>query len=284
MTVGLTLYSSVSSVINPIYEAAHFTMTEQNLLLPTITRFSAMGMQPRKSTVYGTLTTKAAAEGEDITPEALTRTLDQTLTPSRVSAQVLLTDERIMTDPESVRADAAMLLGSAFAQKVDTDIISNFASLTGGTQGTTGGTITLTNVSRAVATLKAANIPGPYYYVLHPYQWQRIFEALTAGSTSAFGAAPAFQDRLVQNYYSTPLINGVIFIPTSNITVSSSNATGALYSPAAIAYDERDPFAIEPQRDASRGGWELNANMRYAHGVWRPTFGVQMIGLATLPS
>lgn len=284
MTISLTRYADIPSGFVPdTLEAAHFTATERNFLLPTVTRLSAAGMQPRKSSVYGTLSTKAAAEGEDITPELMSRSADQTLTPSRVAAQVLLTDERIMTDPENARADAALLLGSAFAQKVDTDLVSNFASLTGGTIGTTGGTITLTSVSRAVATLRAGNVPGPYWCVLHPYQWQRVFEGAVANGAN-FVMAPAFQDRMIQNYFVTSILGDVTFVVTSNITVSSSNATGALYNSMAIAYDERDPFTIEPQRDASRGGWELNANVRYAHGVWRPMMGVQLVGLATMPS
>lgn len=284
MTTGNTRYADISSLVVDVYEAAFMTLHEQNLLLPTVTRMSGGGMQPRKSTTYGTLNARAAAEGEDITPTNFARSAAQTLTPSRVADQVLVTDERIMTDPENVRADAAMELAATFADSVDTAISGDFASLTGGTIGTTSGTITLTSVSRAVATLRNLKVPGPYYCVLHPYQWQRIFEGVTAGSSVSFGVAPGFQDRLVQNYFTTPLLGGVIFVINANLTVSSNAATGALYNPMALAYDERDPFTIEPQRDASRGAWELNANLRYAHGVWRPTFGVQLVGLATMPS
>lgn len=285
MAVGYSTYSpGVSSFVMDVYEGAFMTLHEQNLLLPTVTRMSGSGMQPRKGTTYGTLNPRAAAEGEDITPTKFDRTAAQTLTPARYADQVLITDERIMTDPENARADAAMELGASFADAVDVAIIGNFASLTGGTVGQTGGTITLTQVSRAVATLRNLKVPGPYYCVLHPYQWQRIFEGVTAGSTASFGMAPAYQDRLVQNYFTTPMLGGVIFVVNANIPVSSSNATGALYNPSALAYDERDPFSIEPERDASRGAWELNANLRYATGVWRPTFGVQLVGLATLPT
>lgn len=285
MAVGYSTYSpGVSSFVVDVYEGAFHTLRESNLLLPTVTRMSGGGMQPRKSTTYSTLNVRSAAEGEDITPTKFDRAAAQTLTPARYADQVLITDERIMTDPENARADAAMELGASFAEAVDVAISGDFASLTGGTIGQTGGTITLTQVSRAVATLRNLKVPGPYYCVLHPYQWQRIFEGVTAGSSVAFGVAPGFQDRLVQNYFTTPLLGGVIFVVNANITVTSSNATAALYNPLALAYDERDPFTIEPERDASRGAWELNANLRYAHGIWRPTFGVQLIGVATLPT
>ena len=41
------------------------------------------------------------------------------------------------------------------------------------------------------------------------------------------------------------------------------------------------PSRLEPERDASRRGWELNLSTVYAHGVWRPTYGVQMIFVDT---
>ncbi len=36
----------------------------------------------------------------------------------------------------------------------------------------------------------------------------------------------------------------------------------------------RKPFDLEPQRDASKQAWEVNASMWYAFGVRRPDFGV----------
>ena len=52
-------------------------------------------------------------------------------------------------------------------------------------------------------------------------------------------------------------------------------AVGGIFGRQAIYLDRRQPFGIEYQRDASRGGggWELNATMEYAYGVWRPTLG-----------
>ena len=45
----------------------------------------------------------------------------------------------------------------------------------------------------------------------------------------------------------------------------------------AIAYDLRRDVRLEPERDASKRAWELNLTMMYAHGVWRPLWGVQII-------
>ena len=42
----------------------------------------------------------------------------------------------------------------------------------------------------------------------------------------------------------------------------------------ALALDMRRAPRLEPERDASRRGYELNLSAVYAHGVWRPKFGV----------
>ena len=77
---------------------------------------------------------------------------------------------------------------------------------------------------------------------------------------------------------------GVQWFQSNNVT-SGTAATGAVFSREALAYDERKGFSIEPQRDASRGGggWELNASMDYAYGVWRPTMGVKVIATSVVP-
>lgn len=284
MTIAITQTSDITSFIQSMYEPAYFAVKAQNLLVGTVRIFSdTIGMESRKSTEYGALNPRSAAEGEDVTPTRFDRSALATLTPGRVADQVVLTDQRITTDSENVRADIALEMGAATGGKVDTDIASDFSSLTGGTVGTTGGTITLTSVARARAMQQVNKIPGPYFCVLHPYQWLRLYESATANG-AAFSMAPGFQDRLVQNYFVTSLLGDVIFVVTPNLAVSGSAATGALYNSLALAYDERKPFNIRPQRDESKEAWELNYSIWYGHGVWRAGWGVQLLGLATMPS
>ena len=78
---------------------------------------------------------------------------------------------------------------------------------------------------------------------------------------------------------------GITFVVTNAIAVDASDdATGALYVPQAVAVDTRKAFNIRPQRDESKEATELNASMWYAHGTWRPLFGVQLIHDAQTPS
>lgn len=276
-------YSDVVSLLNDIYEGAYFVLRSNNLLVRTVTVFQDnAGMSPRKSSMYGAANPRAVSEGEDVTATPFNRTLLTTLTPSRYADQVVLTDERIATDSQNVRADAAMEMGSAFAEFVDQQIAGDLTSLTGGTVGTAGTALTWANILRARALLQNSKVPGPYYCALHPYQWLRLVES-AAISGSELKAAPGFQDTLVSTYFVASILGGVTFVVSPSIPTSGNDATGALYSPMALAYDERRPFNMRPERDESRESWEVNFSLWFGHGLWRPALGVKLIGLATLP-
>lgn len=286
MTVGSTRYADVSTLINDIHEGALFAARQQNLLVPTVNVFTdTMGMNPRKSSVYGTLGVREIAEGEDRAATKFDRTALSTLTPSSYGDMVLLTDQRIATDNQNVRADTAMEMAAAVGQAVDEDIADDFSSLTGGTIGSAGGTILWSSIVAARALAHGLKIPGPYWCVLHPYQWNHMLQAALTDTTAQVTNAPIFQDRLVSNYFMSTLFNDVFFVITPSVNIdSSADATGAFYNRQALAYDERRGFYIEPERDASRSAWELNYGLWYATGAWRPAFGIQLIGDATTPS
>ena len=57
----------------------------------------------------------------------------------------------------------------------------------------------------------------------------------------------------------------------------NDDAVGGMWSRDAMAIDIRTQPYIEPERDASRRGTELNLAATYGHGVWRPTFGIKLL-------
>ncbi len=280
----LSRYADIATLVEDIYEGAYFTLRANNLLVRTVSAFTEnSGMTPRKATVYGAANVRAFAEGAEVTATAFNRTLLSTLTPSRYADQVILTDERIATDPQNVRADVALEMGAAFAEYVDAQIAADFANLTGGSFGTADSALTWAHILRARAALHNAKVPSPYFCALHPYQWLRLVESAALSGTE-LTQAPAFQDSLVSTYFVASLIGGVTFVVSPNIAVDDDNAVGAMYSPLALAYDERRAFNLRPERDESREALELNFSLWFGHGVWRPTMGIKLIGLATLPS
>lgn len=285
MTNGQTRWADITSISNDLYEGAVFTLRQENLLARTVTVFGdTSSMWDRKNTQYSTANPRQVGEGEDVTATKFERSLLSTLTPATYADQFFLTDQRIRSDTQGVVADAAMEQGAAFAQQVDEALASSFNLLTGGTIGTAGGTVTWANLIEARAMMHALKIPGPYWCALHPYQWMYLVNsALTTGTEIA--NAPAFQDQLVNNYFRSSILGNVTFVVTPSIAVDGGgDAIGAMYNRIALAYDVRQPFRVEPQRDASRRGWEWNFNTDYATGAWVPARGIQIIGDASTPS
>lgn len=277
---SINTYSDITAFVNSVFDDALFVARDNNVMTTLVTTFSGQGMFARKLQTYGTVTLNAVGEADDLTSQAFTPSALSTLTPAEFGAQVFLTDQRIDSDIFGARQDAALELGAAMGQKIELDLVSNFSSLTGGTVGGGGSALTWGRFAAARSLLRAQNAPMPYVTVLSPGQWFTLGTAvIPAGSQTN---APNFQDEVMRNWYVGTVLGVDIFV-SSNITAGTASA-GAMFSRAALAFDSRRAPRIEPERDASRRGWELNASMIYAHGVWRPKFGVTMFGDGTLPN
>jgi len=283
MATGYSRVADLNSYFNNIYEDAVFAARESTLATRLVTVFTdGAGDQTRTLPQYAQVTYASVAETEDFSnPTQFSKSALATLTPGEVMAQIILTDRRIETDPDNARADATQELGVAAAQKVDTDIFGNFSSLTCGTAGASGSTMTWGYFFAAASILRGNNIPGPWYAVLHPYHWHDLGVAVAPGTTVT--NSPGFQDEVLRRWY-VGSVAGIDIFYSNNVPTSSTDAYSAIFNPRALAYDLRRDYRLEPERDASKRAWELNATMLYAHGVWRPTWGVQIIADITTPA
>jgi hypothetical protein len=280
---SLNTYSNISSFVNTVFEDAMFVARDNNLMAALVTVYNdRTGLALRKSSEYGTATMQTIAETDDLTSQAFTPAVLSTLTPAEAGAQFFLTDSRIESDPFAAREDATMELGLATAQKIEKDLLGNFSSLTGGTIGAAGTVITWGHFFAMLSVLRGRNAPLPYVAVLHPYQWHALGKAIAPGATVT--NSPAIQDAVTRNFY-VGSVSGVDIYTSANITVDGSDdAYGAMFSRQALALDVRRAPRLEPERDASRRGWELNISTVYAHGIWRPRFGVTGLFDATTPT
>lgn len=267
-------YASIASVVNAIWEEAILAAREMMVVQPLVKNMSGDGLTPRKWTNYAGGTVQEIAETDDLTAQTFTHAVGGTLTPVTKASAYYLTDSRIASDWANARGDAATDLGQIIAVQIDTDLVNNFANLTGGTAGTAGGTLTFANVLYAAAKVRAQKVSGVLRCVLHPVQMHYVL----SGSVPDLVKSPRFMDSLASNWY-VGGYGGIEFFTDANIA-SGTAAVGAIFAESAIAYDLRRAFRIEPQRDASRGGggWELNATTQYATGVYRPLFGAKLIG------
>ena len=288
MAAGLTTYAQISSKVNTIIEDSLAVARMTNVLLPTVTNLSATGMMNRRVDEYNAVTFATAGEDDDTSAQQFTKDTLTTLTPAIYRARVDLTDPRVESDFDGEVASASMEMGSAAGRHIDVNIATNFSSLTGGTIGSAGTAITWAHVTKAYALLVNQGVPAgaPVYCALHPYQWEVLLRANTIAGASV-SVAPQFQDRMTAapNFFAIPDFVGITFVISNAIAVDASDdAYGAVYVPQALAVDTRKSFNVRPQRDESAELTELNASMWYAHGTWRPLFGVAILSDAATPS
>lgn len=277
MTVGLSRVTDLNSYFNNIYEDAVFALRETNLATRLVRTFTdGQGDQTRSLTEYPTITPVSVAETEDFTaPTQFNKSLLSTLTPAEAMSQAIITDRRLETDPQNARQDASVELAAGFSEYVDDALFGDISSLTGGTVGAAGSTMTWGYFAAAVSIMRANKVPPPWYAVLHPYQYHYMAETASVGATVT--NSPQFQDEVMGRWYAGTIYGVPVFL-SANVTVDSEDdAYGGIFAPMALAFDLRRDFRLEPERDASKRAWELNATMLYAHGVWRPTWGVQII-------
>lgn len=288
MTAGTSLYTGISAIVGTIYEGALFTLRETVSIMPTVNIFGdATGMAPRVGEQYGSVTFASIAETADLTPQKFDPTALQTLTPGEFGAQVMISDQRLESDPENYAANVAFELGQAAADSVDAAIATAFASLTGGTIGSASGTLTWAKIASARAYAKGLKIPGPFWCVLHPYQWNLLVQEAVTNGGVAGQISPAISEEIMRNYFVSTLFQDVTFVVSANVAVGTSGGTAgtaAFYNRLAIAYDQRRGLRLEPQRDASFRHTEVNATMLYASGIWAPARGITLLGTAPTPS
>lgn len=284
MATGTSRVADLNSYFNNIYEDAVFVVRERNMMTRLVRTFTdGRGDQTRTLTTYPEISPQLVAETEDYAnPTRFDKSLVSTLTPYEYASQAILTDRRLETDPQNARLDAARELGEGIATDIDAKICSDFASLTAGTVGAAGSAMIWGYFYAAHSILRANNVPGPYVCVLHPYHWHDLAGDVAAGATAT--NAPELQDRVMRQWW-VGNVAGVDLYFNANIDVDDNDdAISAMFSRDALAFDLRRDLRIEPERDASARAWELNATILYAHGVWRPSFGVQIIADASTPT
>jgi hypothetical protein len=281
--MALNTYSDISGFVTTVYEDALFVVRDNNVMAALVATFNdRMGLAPRTGSEYNSVTINEVGESDDLVSQSFTPSVLSTLTPSEKAAQFFLTDSRIESDSFGAQADASTELGVGLAQKVETDLLALATSFTGGTIGAVATVPTWGWFMGALTKLRAQNAPMPYYAVFHPNQWHYLGTAVVPAGAQT--NAPQFQDEVMRNFY-VGNVAGVSIFVSSNVTLTGGTAaTGGMFARPAIGLDWRRAPRLEPQRDASRRGWELNLSTVYAAGVWRPKFGVQMISNAATPS
>ena len=278
--MAFNTYALISDFVNTVWEDSMLVLREQGPMLGLVTRFAdRTGMALRKNAYYGTATINQVGESDDLTSQVLTPTVESTLTPYEYGAQFFLTDERLESDIFGIRQDAAQELGGNYGEKVDGYLAGLFSSFTGGSIG--GSTLMTWNTFFGAETLlRIAKVPRPYVCVLSPAQYYSLGTAIAPGNTVT--NSPAIQDQFARSF-AIGNVGGIDILIDPNIG-TGTKVYGGMFSRNALAFDVRRAPRIEPERDASRRGWELNFSSVFAYGVWRPAQGVYICTSGSAPT
>ena len=171
------------------------------------------------------------------------------------------------------------VLGNAIATKIDTDLIALFDGFSGSI-GTAGAEITVADLFKAAATLRAAKVTGTINAVVHPFQAYQLKANLT--NTFANPNGGDLQNEAMRNGY-VGTIAGINVYESANVSIDGNDdAKGAVFAPEALAIAMKRDFQIEPQRDAAARAFELNATAIYGVAELDDAFGVEILSDAAL--
>lgn len=278
-------YSDISGYVQTVYDEAMFVARENVLVANLVRVFNDRDSQATRtnSRYAGTITLTSVGDTDDLTSQAFNPETYKSITPAEYAGQVFITDKRLRNDPFGAAEDTRNEFGLAQAAHIERALIGNFSSLTGGTVGGGGTAPKWSTWYAALAAVRRTNRAGSWVAVMHPDAWYHLGTAAALQGNVSQANAPEFQNDVMRSFW-MGRANGIDIYTSTYCASGGTSIYGAIFDREAIALDLRVPFTIEPERDASRRGWELNASLTYGHGVWRPEYGVCLLGDVTTPT
>ena len=197
------------------------------------------------------------ADGIDIVDEEDIGMTTVDLTASEVGAKIIITDKLSRQSAENVFSIIGRQLGDGMARKKDTDVTALYSGF-GTDIGSAGRSMSLANVSAAVAYAKGNRFGSEVYIVQHPFAvWDVANTAVTASAT--YPVPHGWSEDLLGNFFSgLRPINGVPIFEDGNITIDSDDdAIGVIADKSALAVLKSVDTRTERQRDASLRATEV---------------------------
>ena len=205
----------------------------------------------------GQMTMSDLADGIDIIDEEDIGMTTVDLTASEVGAKIIITDKLSRQSAENVFSIIGRQLGDGMARKKDEDVVALYSGF-GTDIGAAGRSMSLANVSAAVAYAKGNKFGSQVYINHHPFAvWDVANTAVTASTT--YPVPQGWTADLLGNFFSgLRPINGVPIFEDGNITIDASDdAVGVIADKTALAVLKSVDTRTERQRDASLRATEV---------------------------
>ena len=205
----------------------------------------------------GQMTMSDLVDGMDIVDEEDIGMTTVDLTAAEVGAKIIITDKLARQSAENVFSLIGRQLGDGMARKKDSDVLALYSGFSTDI-GAAGRSMSLANVSAAVAYAKGNKFGSQVYIVQHPFAvWDIANTAVTASST--YPVPAGWSQDLLGNFFSgLRPINGVPIFEDGNITIdASTDAVGVCADKSALAVLKSVDTRTERQRDASLRATEV---------------------------
>jgi len=291
ITTTAELGDTIPTVIEEARHTAQFQAVMANLCW-RITKQKGDG-----STVnvpyWGEVTAVGLTEGVDMTASSAMEDTNVQITPAEVGVKIILTDKLVRDNMNDVKAAAGKILGAAMEKKRDKDLLGQFADATTDLGGSNDLTMGFIAAARALlagnATTAGGPAPLPYACVHHPFVLLDLVDVVTPilPEAGSLAIGTALSDEILRNYTIGRLF-GMPIIEDGNITIDTTpDARGGVFASGTgggIILATANEWSVEPERDASLRGWELNVVGEYGVGEYLAGWIVSLNSDAATPA
>jgi N4-gp56 family major capsid protein len=271
--------TSLNDLIAPIVQEAMFVASETSIMPGLVKTFTvpANAGKVLQIPLYSTQTIASdVGEAGDISETTVsTGVANITLTEAGIMAKV--TDMARNHSVSNVVADLGKLFGEAIAKRHDRALTGLFASFNTSINDSadTQSELTVADLHKAYATLKAAAVPGPYYGVFAP----KAIYALKANLTNTFvnptNSLVVTNQAMSEGYIGR--IAGIDIFESSNVVEdSATSVVNGIFSRDALGLAVAQNINIETERDASLRAQEVVASTRYGVSILHNSYGVKI--------
>ena len=270
-----TTSSTISELYTEIVAEALFVASEQSIMRGLVRNYTiAGGGKSVEVPIYANVSAAAVNEATDLSNTAVNPT-SVTITASEIGIMTTLTDLARNSSSRNIAADIGKLFGEAIAKKMDQDLTALFDGFSSSIGGA-GQELTVDRIFQAVATLRQANVPGPYYGVLNPKVAYNVKKNLTNTFVNP-NPNDLTNEALRTGYIGN--IAGVQIFESSNVdgTTDTDNCKGAIFSQDALGLAMMQDLKIETQRDASLRADEIVATAVFGVGELHDSYGVELL-------
>lgn len=294
--MAITTTTELADTIPTVIEEARHTAQHQAVMAGLswrITKQKGDGLTVNIP-YWGEVTADALAEGIDMTISSTMEDTNVVITPAEVGVKIILTDKLIRDNMNDVKAAAGKILGNAMEKKRDQDLLGQLDDGTTSLGGTST-TLTMGHVAagRALlagnATSAGGPAPMPYVCVHHPFTLLDLVDVVTpvvpAAGTLNVGGSALFDSILRE--YSIGRLFGMPIVEDGNLNIATSTSgKGGVFASGmggGLILATANEWSVEPERDASLRGWELNIVGEYGVGEYLKGWIVELLMDAATP-